>query len=408
LGDFGISHSSVQEFYSSTVGTKVYAAPEIIRAEKIEAGDNRSDIYSLGLIMYQLLNDNKLPFFTDLCNTGEAFQKRLSNEPFPKIMNADPKLMSIIDKACAFNRNNRFNNEIEMRCELESLRSNSGIQNLDETKLPEQKNDDIESIASGNVKYYKIRRILLAVSLCIGLFIMIFAAIKTNYLSFINVNNPERTDSTKSVSGTPTIEPTVTKKINGDALNKTNIIPAVSLTMATTPSNTPVPILTASPTTKPTSIPKFNSPTPKPTINASVNSSTITIAYTPPAPTATDTPPTPTVADTPTPPEATDTPTPAATDSPTPTYADTTLTPIATDTPTPTTSTDSPTLTPSTDTPTPTMAADTPPTPIPTDTAQTQTVTDPSQTMAVSSQAPTVTYSPQMSVEPDNVITNGF
>lgn len=63
LADFGIARSDVTRFTSQgqIAGTAHYLAPEIIKGEAI---DNRTDLYSLGVIMYEM-NAGKLPFDAD-------------------------------------------------------------------------------------------------------------------------------------------------------------------------------------------------------------------------------------------------------------------------------------------------------------------------------------------------------
>ena len=61
LGDFGIARQLEKTAtFMSKKGTYNYMAPEVYKGEKYGA---TCDIYSLGLVMYRLLNKNRLPFF---------------------------------------------------------------------------------------------------------------------------------------------------------------------------------------------------------------------------------------------------------------------------------------------------------------------------------------------------------
>ncbi len=61
LGDFGIARiCSAAASAMSRKGTEEYMAPEVYWNELY---DSTVDIYSLGLVLYQLLNKNRLPFF---------------------------------------------------------------------------------------------------------------------------------------------------------------------------------------------------------------------------------------------------------------------------------------------------------------------------------------------------------
>ena len=60
LGDFGIArHLESAATFMSKKGTYTYMAPEVYKGEKYGA---TCDIYSLGLVMYRLLNGGRLPF----------------------------------------------------------------------------------------------------------------------------------------------------------------------------------------------------------------------------------------------------------------------------------------------------------------------------------------------------------
>ena len=77
------------------MGVRFYAAPEIIKGGRYSV---RADIYSLGIIMYQLLNENRLPFISDSSgSTGytdsiEAYGKRLRGESLPVLGQVPDKL----------------------------------------------------------------------------------------------------------------------------------------------------------------------------------------------------------------------------------------------------------------------------------------------------------------------------
>ena len=60
LGDFGIAREQAHTVGNmSKKGTYSYMAPEIYKGEKY---DSSIDIYSLGIVLYELLNQNRLPF----------------------------------------------------------------------------------------------------------------------------------------------------------------------------------------------------------------------------------------------------------------------------------------------------------------------------------------------------------
>lgn len=125
LGDFGIARQLEKTVSAmSQKGTNMYMAPEIYRGEVY---GNTVDIYSLGIMLYRLLNKGRFPFMPSVPqplrydDTEKAMQKRLSGETVPEIAGVNKKLFQIIQKACAFNASERFNSAAEMKKELNLL-----------------------------------------------------------------------------------------------------------------------------------------------------------------------------------------------------------------------------------------------------------------------------------------------
>ena len=125
LGDFGVARTASASTGASTfAGTVNYMAPEVFRREKYTAS---VDTYSLGLVMYQLLNANRMPFYppypqplTALAKE-RAHDRRLAGEPLPDPVNASGPLADILRKACAPAPADRFASPTEMRLALEAV-----------------------------------------------------------------------------------------------------------------------------------------------------------------------------------------------------------------------------------------------------------------------------------------------
>ena len=119
LGDFGSSmfEKDISE-NNSMRGTLAFIAPEVYNEGKCS---EQSDIYSVGLILYSLLNKRTLPFM-DVFDKDKAIHKRLMGISFPKIsiLNAEisEKINSIIKKACAYHCSDRFKSADEFKAEL--------------------------------------------------------------------------------------------------------------------------------------------------------------------------------------------------------------------------------------------------------------------------------------------------
>lgn len=115
LGDFGVAKQLERtETAMSRKGTFNYMAPEVLNAQN---GDSRADIYSLGIVMYQLLNNNRLPFldpnkqFITHSEREKAFKRRaVDGEKLPDLPNVSPELNAIILRATQFKKEERFKN----------------------------------------------------------------------------------------------------------------------------------------------------------------------------------------------------------------------------------------------------------------------------------------------------------
>ena len=122
LSDAGINEG-IGRLAASKVGTLFsWDAPELVRSGIY---DQTSDIYSLGMVMYVLLNGGKRPFMEEggvlkrWMQFRIANEKRVSGEPLPKPVNGDEELQNIVLKACAPNPPDRYQNALELREALE-------------------------------------------------------------------------------------------------------------------------------------------------------------------------------------------------------------------------------------------------------------------------------------------------
>ena len=119
LGDFGVSRNTPgSQDVLSFKGTLGYMAPEVY---KMQATDARSDIYSLGMVLYQCLNDNRLPFVPENFTPYDieaARQRRLAGEPISAPAHGSKNLKSIVLKAVAERPEDRFQTAEEMYYDL--------------------------------------------------------------------------------------------------------------------------------------------------------------------------------------------------------------------------------------------------------------------------------------------------
>lgn len=125
LGDFGVARiASATTGASTRAGTVNYMAPEVFRGEKYTSN---VDIYSLGLVMYQLLNANRMPLcppYPQLMTPEQweqANARRLAGTALPPPANADGRLAEIVLKACSPNSAERYEAPSLMRQALEAI-----------------------------------------------------------------------------------------------------------------------------------------------------------------------------------------------------------------------------------------------------------------------------------------------
>lgn len=129
LGDFGISKVLGDNTVAFThTGTQAYVAPE--QWNSLPYGKT-ADIYSVGLILYQLLNENHLPF-SENGLTADSVGRRLKGETFPEPLHGSKQLKAIVMKACSYSSSDRYQTADEMLRDLENVQNGKGEAKEDE------------------------------------------------------------------------------------------------------------------------------------------------------------------------------------------------------------------------------------------------------------------------------------
>ena len=140
LGDFGIAKAVEKTTGGTKIGTYGYMAPEVYNNQPYGAA---ADIYSLGLVMYWLLNERRLPFLPlppvvpKIAQSEEARNRRFAGEPLPAPKNGSQELKRIVLKACAFEPANRYYTAEEMLADLTAL-SKAPAASKQAVPLPEE------------------------------------------------------------------------------------------------------------------------------------------------------------------------------------------------------------------------------------------------------------------------------
>ena len=164
LGDFGIAKVAEYNTVGTRIGTFHYMAPEVFNCEPY---GHSADIYSLGLVMYWMLNERRVPFVPlppqtpTVKEMEDALMLRVGGKPLPPPAHGSPALKKIVLKACAFELKDRYASAEELLADLSSLYS---------SQTPAKHEPAVKA------KGRSIRRVLpvAAIALCILLFYAFF------------------------------------------------------------------------------------------------------------------------------------------------------------------------------------------------------------------------------------------
>ncbi len=126
LGDFGIAREVEKTQSGMTkTGTQTYMAPEVYKGQPYGSS---VDIYSLGIVLYRLLNQNRAPFMPQYpqpisySDKERALVMRMGGHQFPMPSGVSGgRLAEIALKACSFDPRDRYSSPTQMREDLEAI-----------------------------------------------------------------------------------------------------------------------------------------------------------------------------------------------------------------------------------------------------------------------------------------------
>lgn len=104
--------------FESKISDMSFIAPEVFRKEP---ADFTTDIYSLGVIMYYLCNNKKIPFEDDSNDKKSAIDMRFNSKNITAPVNGNEKLKSVIVIACQPENGNRWKNASNIKNALLSI-----------------------------------------------------------------------------------------------------------------------------------------------------------------------------------------------------------------------------------------------------------------------------------------------
>ncbi|GAB4576136.1 MAG: hypothetical protein Kow0077_31100 [Anaerolineae bacterium] len=173
LTDFGLARMTFGARLTESgvaSGTPAYMAPEQGMGEP---GDHRSDIYSLGIILYEMLTNN-LPFLAD---TSLGILMKHINEPLPSPRSSRPDISpaveAVVFRATAKDPDNRYQTAGELAAELRSAIEAEHIS--EQTRIISQPENRIPSGSAANrptrswLSYGLIAVILVIVGIVFGI-----------------------------------------------------------------------------------------------------------------------------------------------------------------------------------------------------------------------------------------------
>lgn len=135
LIDFGIAGDSgarrlTYANFTATLGTADYISPEQVKGKR---GDGRSDIYAMGVILYEMLT-GRLPFSGN--SPMEVMNDRLLNHPVPPTVaepRISPQMQEVLYRALERDPQNRYAHAREFAHDLQHL-DEVGVEDRAETR----------------------------------------------------------------------------------------------------------------------------------------------------------------------------------------------------------------------------------------------------------------------------------
>jgi len=107
LTDFGVARianvTAVRTATGAIIGTPTYMSPEQVQGESV---DSRSDIYALGVMLYEMLA-GQAPFDPDTDTPAAILFKHVLEDP-PPLKGVSPALREVVERAMAKDPNSRF------------------------------------------------------------------------------------------------------------------------------------------------------------------------------------------------------------------------------------------------------------------------------------------------------------
>ena len=141
LTDFGIAKVSEKTGSGTLAGTNAYMAPEVANRQHYGAS---ADQYSLGMVLYWMMNKRTLPFLPlppeipTANQRQDAVNRRFNGEPLPPPVHGSSELKQVVQRACAFSPAHRYQSIQEFSAALEACCDVQTAETNEETVQPEE------------------------------------------------------------------------------------------------------------------------------------------------------------------------------------------------------------------------------------------------------------------------------
>ena len=165
LGDFG--NTRILSHTTGTISSNDeydYMAPELFSQK---SSDSSVKLYALGIVMYKLLNNNRIPFIdaesasVSISDMEQARRDRLAGEYLPAPAYASTEMSIAILDACRFDPSQRYRSADEMCSHLQKILNNDplvdGSAHVIVGSVPTQvlrKTQNLDSINSSSIEWH--------------------------------------------------------------------------------------------------------------------------------------------------------------------------------------------------------------------------------------------------------------
>jgi serine/threonine protein kinase len=199
ISDFGIakiSQSSIKLTSSGIIGTPTYMSPEQAQGEDV---DGRSDIYSLGVILFEMLS-GKTPYEATT-PLGMAFKH--AAEPVPHILKVNPSLPpgveTVIEKVMTKDREQRYSTGEEFASDFSAMIAGDSDR---VTPIPEHVQSNSEALPAPPSTDQRKRQPISRIWMFSG-FLMLTLAALLGVPRFAASFNPTSEPTTATITSSP-------------------------------------------------------------------------------------------------------------------------------------------------------------------------------------------------------------